>query len=157
MNTEALERAIRFIEYRPRSGGETRDRLKRWGYSVTDTNEVVAHLTECGLIDDNEFTRLFVAEMIGKGFGYHRVRGELFKKRLDRQVIDAVLDEYPTDEELNRAVSLAQRVAQRLGESAKPENRNKILGYLTRRGYSGGVAAEAYRIAIDVDTNIGPE
>jgi regulatory protein len=157
MNAEALERAIRFIEYRPRSGGETRDRLRRWGYSIAERDEVVAHLEACGLLDDSEFARMFVGEMLLKGFGYQRVRSELFKKRLDRQVVDEALDLYPAEDELNRALRLAERLAPRLGGCSTPENRRKMLGYLTRRGYSRVVAAEACRLAADVDTNIGPE
>lgn len=157
MNTEALERAVRFIEYRPRSGGETRNRLRRWGYSITESDEVVVHLEACGLLDDSEFARMFVGEMLLKGFGYQRVRGELFKKRLDRQVVEEVLEAYPSADELNRALGLAKRVAARLGGCSTPENKRKMLGYLTRRGYSRAVATEACRLAADVDTNMGPE
>jgi regulatory protein len=157
MNAEALERAIRFIEYRPRSCGETRDRLRRWDYTVAESDEVVAHLEACGLLDDGEFARMFVSEMIRKGFGYQRVRAELFKKRLGREAVDHALEGYPSADELDRALDLAERLALRLGDCSTPTNRRKMMGYLTRKGYSRSIAAEACSRAGDVDTNLGPE
>ena len=157
VNRQAIERAIRFIEHRARSKGETRDRLLRWGYNSSDSNQVVLYLEGCGLLSDREFAKVFLEEMLRKGFGFNRVRSELFRKKLERDLVDEILNEYPLEEELNRAVVLAGPLAAKLDISESSTVRRRMIGYLTRRGYSREVALEACRQACDIDTQIGPE
>jgi regulatory protein len=149
---EALGRAVRFIEHRARSKGETRNRLLRWGYGGEVCDQVLDHLESCGLLDDYEFARVFLGEMLRKGFGFNGVRMELLRKKLDRDLVEEVLVEYPLEEELNRAVELACPLAEKLKTADSATMRRKMVGYLARRGYSGEVAREACRQACDVDT-----
>lgn len=157
VNRQAIDRAIRFIEHRARSKSETRDRLMRWGYSSDASNQVVAYLESCGLLDDHQFATVFLGEMLRKGFGFNRVRGELLRKKLERDLVEEVLGEYPLDEELRRAVGLAGPLAAKFDIDDSTILRRKMMGYLTRRGYSRDVALEACRRACDVDTQMGPE
>lgn len=152
-----LNRAVRFIEYRARSKGETRDRIRRWGYDDITGDQVVAHLEGCGLLDDREFARVFMGELLRKGFGLNRVRSELLKKKLQGDLIEEVLGEYPIAEELDRAIESAGALSARFKAADPSAARRKTVDYLRRRGYSWEVAVEACRRKCDVDTEIGPE
>jgi regulatory protein len=153
----ARDRAIRFIEYRARSKGETLQRLMQWGYNGDVCSHVVADLESCGLLDDREFAGIFIAEMLRKGFGFYRIRGELIKKKLDRELVEEVLCEYPVDNELERAADLAGTIMAKIGNDNSTATRRKIIGHLIRRGYSRDTAQEACKLAFNVDTQIGPE
>lgn len=149
---EALDRALRFIEYRPRSRGETTERLRRWGYSAETSLQVVDHLNDCGMLDDRSFARVYLGEMVRKGLGYYRVRGELLKKKLERALVDDVMEEYPIEDELERALGVAAAFVRKRNPVEMSTIRQKLMDYLIRRGYSRKVAIEACRLTCDVDT-----
>jgi regulatory protein len=156
---EAVEKALRFIEYRPRSAGETRARLRKWGYDPVDCDRVIAYLEELGLLDDREFARVFTGELVRKGLGVYRVRSELLKKKLDRELIEQVLtDEYPYEEEGERAREAAERRFTRLSSEDAATSRRKIIDHLIRKGFSRAVADSAFRaLGDEVDTQTEPE
>jgi len=152
----AVERAVRFIEYRPRSTGETRSRLRRWGYAPATCERVAAYLVEAGILDDHDFARLFMDELLRKGLGRYRVRSELIKKKLDRELVDEVMERYPLEEELERAKGVAEKRFVRTSEPDATSSR-KVTEYLMRRGYSREVAAAACRLLTQVDTQTSTE
>lgn len=154
---KALDRALTFIEYRSRSSGEVNNRLRRWNYDPRTRAMVISYLEDCGILDDLELARVFMGEMLQKQYGYHRVKDALLAKRIDRELVEQALTEYPAEEELARAVELARPLVSRLSGDEPRAARKKIVGYLTRRGYSHGTALEASRMTPDVDTQSGPE
>ncbi|MFH1149881.1 MAG: regulatory protein RecX [Actinomycetota bacterium] len=141
------------MEYRPRSSGELRARLERWDYDEEEARRLIEHLTERGILDDRQFALQFTDELVAKGFGLRRVRSELVRKRLDRDLIDQALESYPHDEEYDRAREVA---ALRLARMARrgPDTEKKLVDYLLRRGFSALDARRAYRNLCDVDTEI---
>lgn len=155
---EALERALKFIDYRPRSSGETRRRLRRYGYDAATIDEVITHLTSAGILEDLDFGRLFMDELVGKGAGYYRVRSELGKKLIPRELIDELMEAYPVDDELERARATAERrVGSFDGETADRAEIKKLAAFLVRRGFSRQVAETAARLTLRVDTQSGPD
>lgn len=155
-DAEALGRALRFVDYRPRSAGETTSRLRRWGYDARTCQEVTAYLEEAGIIDDREFARLFMGELIRKGLGRYRVRSELIKKKLERELVEEVMEGYPEDEEVERAADAAVRRYSQMGPRDAAADK-KVMDHLRRKGFSRQVAGAACRMAAQVDTQSGPE
>jgi regulatory protein len=119
----------------------------------------VDYLQELGLIDDREFARVFTGELVRKELGVYRVRGELLKKRLDRELVEEVLEEvYPFSQETERARSAAVRRVEMLDWNDPAPSMRKLIDYLVRRGFSRQVAQAASRSSRDqVDTQSGPE
>ena len=147
---------MRFIDYRPRSAGETRDRLSRWGYPGDVIDEVIAYLQSKGIIDDLLFTKLFMEEMMRKGFGYRRVRSGLKKKKLDIELIEETMSNYPLHREAERARTIAAVRVSRMANEEPVKRKTKIKHYLMRQGYSPEVADEVSRSVV-IDTQTGRE
>lgn len=155
---EAYRKAIRFIEYRARSTGETRDRLRKWGYGQETTELVLGRLARAGLLDDREFGRTFVEELARKGLGSFRIRSELLKKRLDRGLVDCLMESLDHEQERERARAVAVRRYSALsGTIGAVKAKEKTFAYLLRRGYSVEDAAGACARAAQVDTQTDPE
>ncbi|MHB8895232.1 MAG: regulatory protein RecX [Candidatus Geothermincolia bacterium] len=154
---EALEKALRFIDYRPRSAGETRARLRKWGYDEATAETVIEYLEAAGIIDDREFARLFMGELMRKEIGPYRIRSELLKKKLDRELVAEVAGEYPIDEEAEHARAAALRRFRQMSAKSESEIRVKLTGFLVRRGYSRQAAEAACRLMIQVDTQSDAE
>jgi regulatory protein len=145
---EAFDKACGFLSYRQRSENEISRYLDKRGYS-DHKDSVIERLTRVGLLDDQNFAETWVRERSsGRGYGSRRLRMELGRLGIDRELIDAALDkEYPTESETECAIRIAGQKAGKLGVTA-PETRQKIYGFLIRRGFPGAIAKEAVENAL---------
>jgi SOS response regulatory protein OraA/RecX len=91
---EVLDAAARFLEARQRSTAEVRRKLAGLGYRVRLVDDVVARLVDLGYLDDEAFARAWVESRDrSRPRGEHALRRELAQRGVERDIIDAVLDE----------------------------------------------------------------
>lgn len=152
-----LDRLLRFIEYRPRTVFETRERMRRWGYGRSDSDDAVVYLESRGLLDDPGFACQYLEEMLRKGYGERRIREKLLSKRLDRHLVDEVLEYYPRESDIERAIAAGEARAKRFEVADQKTARRRMREYLLRRGYPPGVARDAAVQLIEVDSDFVPE
>jgi regulatory protein len=89
-----LEAAARFLEARSRSVVEVRRRLGGAGYQQVLVDGAIDRLTELGMLDDEAFARSWVESRDrARPRGERAIREELRLKGIERQIIDAVLDD----------------------------------------------------------------
>lgn len=126
------EQALNLLSYRARSKKELTDRLQQKGAEIQCIDEVLANLESIGLVNDIEFAKLWVRER-GKLYGPFRLKSELFKKGVDREIIEKALNEF-------NELELAQNIAQRWLNSHKSLSneviKRRLIGFLARRGIS---------------------
>lgn len=142
---DALDRALRFLEYRPRSKAEVADYLRRKGYDTAVCDAAVHRLAASGYLDDRAFATWWVANRCE-----HRPRGrwalhwELTQRGVAAEVIaEAVahVDDF----------ALAERVA--LGKAPRYRGLDarafaaRMSGLLRRRGFASEAVAPAVRTA----------
>ena len=114
---KAFERALKYVQYKPRSCREADLRLIIWGYDETIRCEVIACLQELGFLNDRDYTKVYLGEMVRKGFGRRRVEAVLEKKGNPREIVCEAMEEYPHDAELSRAIEVAESVWNRYEEA----------------------------------------
>lgn len=153
----AMNKALRYVQYKPRSSGELSERMKKWGYSHERIEHVIDYLEDMDYLNDRKFAELYVDEMLGKGFGYRKVRQKLFEKKLSREIIEEVLDDYPHDREPHRAVEAAKLKVNRMISCDSDMMFGKVRDFLLRRGYSREIAEEASARVIDIDSDFPRE
>ena len=143
----AHEAALRLLGVRERSTAEIKQRLRQKGYDPFVVEQVVSRLTEVGLLDDQRFAERFASEATaGRAFASRRVRTELLKKGIDRDLAAVAATRDP-DEEEDQARALARARAGRM-QSLSPDARaRRIMSLLARRGYDADVCR---RIASEV-------
>lgn len=138
-------RAVKLIDHRPRSIAEVRQRMERQGVAADLIEKVIEQLTAIGLLDDAEFARLWVENRETFRPRSHRMlRYELRQKGLDEKTIAQALEQIDEEQSAHR---LAHQRAHRLSRLDWPAFRQKLTGYLARRGYSYEVARRAVREA----------
>jgi regulatory protein len=143
--------AVNFISYRPRSSKEVTDKLTRKGFAADLVREVVERLRELMLINDLEFSRMFIRDKLrGKPMGRALLRRKLLDKGISFQATERVLKEYVTDEsEQEAAKALAVRklkMSRARFSNLEPAVRQKRLAdYLLNRGFSTEVAYKIVR------------
>lgn len=134
---KALQAALRFLEQRPRSIAEVRERLRRKDLAPDIIEAVVARLKALELVDDGAFARFWVENrQASRPRGASALRDELRRKGVDRAVVDAVLDDELTGDEATRALALARTVVRKYaGAPDRATFARRIGGYLQRRGF----------------------
>lgn len=126
------ERAFNLLSYRARSKKELIDRLKQKETDPQLINEVINELSAVELINDFEFAQSWVSER-GKLYGPFRLRNELIKKGIAKEIIDQVLDEFNEVEVANK---LAAKWINRHKNLAPKVLERRLFGFLARRGIS---------------------
>jgi regulatory protein len=131
----AYQKALHFLSFRPRSAAEIRQNLTKRGISEALVQETVARLQGAGLVNDQAFAQTWV-ENRGefRPRSKSALRMELRRKGLDDEVIQSVLDEQVDEDAL--ALQAARKYVRRLTGLAWPEFRQKLGGFLARRGFS---------------------
>ncbi len=128
----AYEKALYLLEYRPHSRYELFTKILR-EYPEEATREAVERVMELGLINDEQYASDLANEFLNrKGYGVHRVRQELAKRGIDRDLIDQVLCETDSDPE----TILMQLIAKKY--KPIPTDRKgveKVIAAIVRRGY----------------------
>ena len=138
MNEEAKARALKILERRDVSRKMLLDKLTEKGVADADAEEVADWLCGLGVVNDERFAGLVVRHYAAKGYGERRIREELYRRGIDRELWDAALEELTgSDERLDRLLGAKLR-----GDAA-PENLQRTQNYLLRRGYSWEDVREA--------------
>jgi len=139
------ERATKFIAYRPRSKAEVRRRMERQGVAPDLVESVMEKLVTVGLIDDAEFARLWVENReTFRPRSRRMLRYELQQKGLNKDIVAQVLEQVDEEESARR---LALQKGERLSHLDWETFHKKLMGYLTRRGYSYALARRVVKEA----------
>ena len=92
----AKEAALDYIERRPRTEKEVRDKLREKGVSAEAAEGAVAFLLEYGFLNDEAFAARFAEDAIRKGRGPLRIERDLALKGIPREAAKRALAPYKT-------------------------------------------------------------
>lgn len=136
MLTGAKEKALKLLEYRPRSRVELSRRLKRVGFAENIVGETLTRLEALGLIDDAQFSRSWVSHRLaGKAMGKARIKWELRQKGVPTEVAEEALSAVDADIEYQAALEAARRRWQRDKGLDERTRRRRLASFLRRQGF----------------------
>lgn len=131
---QAHEKALQFLEFRPRSGMELQRYLVEKGFSKEVVEEVLHRLSAVGLVDDRGFSRFWVENRARfRPRGRRALMLELRQKGIAPEDMAAALDGY---DESAAAWALAREQARRLAHLPPEQLRRRLSERLARRGFS---------------------
>jgi regulatory protein len=131
----AYQKALHFLSYRPRSSAEVRRNLSKRGLSEALIDETINRLTSTGLVNDKAFARAWVENRnTFRPRGKSALQVELRRKGLDDEIVQSVLETSVDEEAL--ALEAARHYTRRLAGLERLEFRQKLAGFLARRGFS---------------------
>jgi regulatory protein len=132
--------AIRYLGYRPRSEAEIKQRLQRHGFEGEFIEKALARLKEQGLVDDIAFARFWRENRETFNPRSRRLtKLELKRKGLSNGIIEQAISEIDDRDSAYRA---ALNRARRLSITDYQAFRQRLWGYLGRRGFSYSVIKE---------------
>lgn len=134
---KAVDRALRFLAYRPRSVVEVRKNLAQHDVPESVIEAAVSRLSAQGYLDDQAFVSYWVENRSTfNPLSPRALRYELKQKGVADAVINAALERVDAGDSAYRA---ALGKAQRLRGTSRKVFREKIAGQLQRRGFSFGI------------------
>ncbi len=131
-----LERTKKLaLEYlkRPHSEKELRDKLAQKGCARDDIDTVAALCVDYGFLNDEEYAGMIVRHYAGQGYGPGRIRTELNRRGVAKELWDEALGELgQQDATIDRLLAARLR-----GKDPRDRReREKAAAALFRRGYS---------------------
>ena len=132
--SSAKAAAANMIGSRALSKRELTKRLIKKGNDEADAQAAADWLEDIGAVDDAGYAAALVRHYGGKGYGTARVKEELRRRGVDRELWDEALEEMPeTAEILDRLIQKKCR-----GDLSDPKEKKRVSDALMRRGFSWG-------------------
>lgn len=117
---------------RPHSEKEVRTKLREKGASDADIETVVGLCVDYGFINDAEYAGMIVRHYAAGGYGPGRIRAEMNRRGVPRELWDEAMTEFPEDTETIDRL-LAARLRGR--DASDRKERDKTANALFRKGY----------------------
>ena len=132
MNEAAKKRALSLLEKRDYSRKMLLDKLTEKGASEPEATEICDWLCDLGVVDDARYAALAVRHYAAKGYGERRIRDELFRRGVPRELWDEALSQLPENDDAAYRL-LCQKLR---GWNGDPAGLQRAQGALLRRGFS---------------------
>ena len=149
-DTAARERAARLVGRRPLSKGELVNRLVTKGEGRSSAEQAADWLEELGAVNDEEYARTVVRHYDRMGYGPQKLREELRRRKVPRELWTQALDQARPQQELAQAF-LAQKLRNRPVTDKELQRQTNAL---RRRGFDWEAiraAVEPYRSQVSRD------
>ena len=128
---EAVRRkALALLERRDYGAAELTEKLVEKGAERADAEAAAERMVEYGFINDENYAAMVARHYAAKGYGAARIREELRRRRLGRELWDAALDAVPDNSD-----SAYRLFAAKMRGSSGPDAARKAGAALIRRGF----------------------
>ena len=151
----AFQKALKYINYRPRSEYEVWRRLIQSGFEKNAINGAILRLKKTCILDDQKFAEEWVENRSSfRPRSHSLLKMELRKKHINEEIIEEVVGAIPADTKL--ALDAAKKVLYKYEKLDKEIFKKKLYGFLARRGFNYSVIKDVCekvwsKARIDVD------
>ena len=134
------EKAMDLLTRKPQSRRELERKLGEWEATEAESLQICDRLEELGFLDDQRYDGQVVRHYSAKGYGLRKLRDELYRRGIPRELWDQALEEA---EDSGDAVDAF--LEKKLKGSRDPKELKKASDALSRRGYSWSEISEGLR------------
>ncbi len=132
---KTLDKLLKFAMLRPRSEKEINDYLKRKKIHESMWEDLFEKLKHFELLDDVKFAKWWVDQRLAfKKISSKVLKLELFKKGIDKEIVNSVIEETPINEE-KMARELLEKRSYRWEGLDPREAKQKKFQYLAGKGF----------------------
>ena len=142
------EKAIELLSRKPQSRRELERKLLQWQADEDETAALCDRMEELGYLNDAEYAAKVVRHYSIKGFGVRKLRDELYRRGVPRDLWDEALEQAQASDDAIDAF-VAKKLA---GKNPDQKELKKVSDALARRGFSWSdisAALERYRVGED--------
>ncbi len=141
---QAMNTAVRMLTRRDHTRYEIRQKLKQRGFSPGAIRAAVAECERLNYIDDERTARIYIGQLLRRGFGFRRIAVELKKKGLQGGRFEDILEEQRAEiDEGEIALRVVQKKMNSLEKEAdRKKRRDKLYRFLDYRGFNRAIISE---------------
>lgn len=138
----ARRRALNILSARPLSRRELEKRLAEKGETPAHAAAAADYMEHLGYLNDEHYAKLLAEHYAAKGYGPRKVRDELYRRGVPRELWDGALAELQEPDD-----ALDALVAARLQRIPRPDRADlkRVSDALARRGYGWSDISAAIR------------
>ena len=130
--SETRVRAANMVSARPLSRKELAKKLREKGADEADAESACDWLEGIGALTDAEYAAMLVRHYGGTGYGEAKIRDELYRRGVPRELWEDALSRAPDPQE-----AIARVIAQKTkGRALDEKGRKRLSDMLLRRGFS---------------------
>ncbi len=149
---QALSSLMSLCARAEKSSGDALRLMRGWGVESSAQAQVLEKLKESKFIDDRRYAEAFLREKSRmNGWGEHKIRLELGRKKIDREIIDEVISTIDKEQTKGRLEELLQRKMRSTKSSSPFDLRAKLIRFGLSRGHDYSQVRECVERLVDVD------
>ena len=141
------QKAMDLLTRRPMSRQELERRLKEWEADEEETAAICDRMERLGFLDDEQYARQVVRHYSARGCGQRRLRDELYRRGVPRELWEQALEQAQ-----DPAAAIDAFLEKKLKGSRDPGELKKASDALARRGFRWSEISEGLRrCGVDVE------
>ncbi len=142
---EVKQAAHNYASYKPRTRFQVIKKLKEKGFSDKEIAPAMKFLREFDLLDDEKYAKNFISDFLArKPAGKARVRIELLKRGVGKDIIENALTEYFPDEyAYDMALAAIEKKMRTLINRPPDKQKSSVISFLQRQGFSWDIIRRA--------------
>ena len=133
-------KAIELLMRKPQSRKELWRKLLEWEASEEEASAICGRMEELGYLNEAEYAGRIVRHYAAKGFGERKLRDELYRRGIPRELWDEALSQIE-----DNAPAIDAFLEKKLKGNHDPKAVKKASDALARRGFSWSEISEALR------------
>lgn len=137
------EKLLNFLAYRERSVWECKNFLEQQFLATSLIEKLVNKARELRFVDDDRFARMYVRDLIAKSKNQKQIRSKLFEKHVPEKIVDSAISQnFSLQNKQQILKDNFTKAFRRFSDLPADTKKDKILNYLTRKGFSYGEVKE---------------
>ena len=134
------EKALNLLAGRPMSRRELERKRESWEAAPEEAAAICGRLEELGFLNDALYAEQVVRHYSAKGYGLRKLRDELYRRGVPRELWDEALDQAPDSAwQIDRFLAAKLR-----GRAPEEAEKRRLTSALLRRGFAWGDVREAW-------------
>lgn len=135
------EKTLELLSRKPLSRWELEKKLEQWDAGEEERQAICQRMEELGFLNDRAYAQRVVSHFSARGFGVKKLRDELYRRGVPRELWEEALEGAEDPAEAIDAF-LAKKLAGREGDRKELQ---KVSAALARRGYQWSDISAALR------------
>ena len=132
----ARDYALKIVGFKDRTEKEIREKLTGKGYDENTIEEEIQFLKGYGFINDLRYAERFTHDAINiKKWGKARIKTELLRKGIDREIIENTIEDAFSEIDDDRLITEMQKRFKN-SDFSNIKERTRIFNFYLRRGFS---------------------
>lgn len=141
---EAKQKLEAYCAYQERCDQEVRQKCRDWKLYAEDTDILISDLISNNFLNEERFARAYASGKFRiKKWGRNKIKTHLKKKAISDYSIRAAMTEIDEEEYLLTLQTLLEKKGALLRESDQWKRRQKLMRYLSSKGYESDLIHEA--------------